>query len=234
MTATGGVDLSWRRCALIVVLAACLAASLAEGQEGQAPEQPLRDAFSRLTIVAFGDQEIDILTGITTLPEGGQVIDRELGFTLTAETIRYREGDFVEAQAVEVTGEFGRASAESVTVDLEAGRLDAGEEVDFARDELGIAAGGLHYYVDESVVRFDGPVRGTGVEFEAAGALLDAEHGVFLLIGPYRYQDELFELSSEREGALLSLTPTGEDGESLAASSRVAPELLDRLAPYLP
>lgn len=191
------------------------------------------EAFAGLTVVAHGDQEIDIFTGITTLPEGGQVIDRENGVTLTAEHIRYREGEFVEARGVEVSGEFGIAHSEEVYIDLVEGRLNATGAVRYERDELGLNATSLHYFPEDGVVRFEGPVTGVGADFEATAALYDRESGALLLAAPYRYQDTLFELSSERAGALLSLTPAAGNNGTLLASSRVAPEVLARLEPYL-
>lgn len=190
------------------------------------------DAFSGLTVVAYGDQEVDILTGVTTLPEGGQVVDRERGVTLSAQVLRYREGDFLEGEQVELMAEFGTAFAEELRIDFSAGLVEASGEVRFERAGLGLRAESLEYHTEAGVVRFTGPIRGIGAELEAGAALFDAQSAVLLLIAPYRYQDDLFELASNREGALLALS-VGED-ESLVASSRVAPELVARLRPYLP
>lgn len=212
-----------------------LTGAVALAQEsGQATGQEMEEAFSGLTVIAFGEQEVDIITGITTLPEGGQVVDREHGVTLTAETMRYREGDFVEAETVEVSGRFGTARSDSMSIDLDAAVVEAFGNVRFEREELRLLATSLRYDVKAAVVQFQGPVTGEGVELEAAAMLLDADSGSVLLVGPYRYQDELFELSSEREGALLSLTPAEDESGRMVASSRVDPDLIERLGPYLP
>jgi hypothetical protein len=207
---------------------------LALGVPLWAGAQPVADAFAGLTVVAFGDQEIDLLTGITTLPDGGQVIDQESGVTLTARMLRYREGDFVEAEGVEISGNFGTAKSNRIHVDLAEGTLEANGDVRFEREEFALDAESLFFRSAAGVVRFGGPVEGSGVEFEAAAALLDTTTGTVLLAAPYRYQDALFELASERKGALLSLTPAPEGPGSFVASSKVDPQLLERLAPYLP
>jgi hypothetical protein len=199
-----------------------------------APAQEPEGMFSGLTVIAFGEQEVDIFTGVTTLPEGGQVIDREHGVTLTADRLRYREGEFVEAETVEVVGPFGIATADEVEVDLAAGTVDAAGNLLFQRDDLRLTAESLHYDIDDAVVRFDGPVTGEGALVEAAAIVLDADSGALLLVAPYRYQDALFELSSEREGALLSLTQAEDGSGRLVATSRVEAWLLERLGPYLP
>jgi lipopolysaccharide assembly outer membrane protein LptD (OstA) len=215
------------RARLLPLLAALAIPAVAHGQQ----ESPIA---AGLTVIAHGDQEVDILTGITTLPEGGQVVDRVNGMTLTAETLRYLAGEFVEGSGVEVKGGFGQARADSVRVDLVEGVVEAVGSVRFQRDQIGLSASALHYDAKGQVLRFDGPVTSEGIEFEAATMLLDVQSGSVVLVGPYRYQDERLELSSERGGALLSLRPSeGEDGE-LLASSRVDPELLERLGPYLP
>jgi hypothetical protein len=227
--AGGGLELLARRRALgrAVVALLLLAAAGATAQE---PDR----VFSGLTVIAFGEQEVDIVTGVTALPEGGQIIDREHGVTLTAEEMRYREGEFVQAESVEVVGRFGTAAADEVEVDLAAGTVDASGNLLFQRDDLRLAAESLHYDVGAAVVRFDGPVTGEGALLEAAAIVLDADSGALLLVAPYRYQDELFELSSEREGALLSLTPAEDGSGRLVATSRVDAGLLERLGPYLP
>lgn len=196
--------------------------------------QETAEILSGLTVVAFGDQEVDIFTGVTTLPDGGQVIDREHGVTLTAEWLRYSEGEFVEAKTVEVEGRFGKAFADSVAIDLVAATVNASGNVRFEHEGLSLAASSLAFDSNDSIVRLSGPVTGEGVELEAAAMVLEAESGSILLVAPYRYQDELFELSSQREGALLSLTPAEDGSGGLDATSRVDPELLERLAPYLP
>ena len=206
------------------------------GSSGAAAAGPFADpqeAFAGLTVVAYGDQVVDIFTGVTTLPEGGEIIDRENGITLSAEWIRYQEGEFVEAEAVRVTGEFGVAHAAEVYIDLTQGRLDASGEVRYEREDIGLTAAALRYFPETGIVDFEGPVTGVGAEFEAASAAYDSNSGVLVLAAPYRYQDVLFELSSEREGALLSLTPAAEEGGSVTASSTVAPEVRARLEPYL-
>lgn len=217
----------FRRVGAILALSVFLAALpwLAQGQDSG-------EAFAGLTVTAYGDQEVDILTGITTLPEGGEVVDREREVTLSAEWLRYREGIFLEGEQVEMTGEFGTAYADAVRIDFQAGLLEAWGEVRFERAGLGLQAESLEYHTAAGVVRFEGPIYGTGTELEAAAALFDAENLVLLLVAPYRYQDELFELSSNREGALLSLSPA--EDESVVASSKIDAELLARLDPYLP
>jgi hypothetical protein len=226
-----------RLAALLAFAALALPVAFAQSGAGDRSEPAGQEAgqvFSGLAVVAFGEQEVDIVTGITTLPEGGQIIDREHGVTLTAESMRYREGEFVQAQGVEVAGRFGNATSDFVEVDLVAGTVDATGNLRFEREDLRLIAGSLHYDVEEAVVRFGGPVTGEGVGLEAAAIVLDADSGELLLVGPYRYQDELFELSSEREGALLSLTPAEDGSGRLVASSRVESGLLERLGPYLP
>jgi hypothetical protein len=218
----------FRASLLLLILGLVLATPLWAGA------QDVADAFAGLTVVAFGDQEVDLLTGITTLPDGGQIIDQESGVTLTAQMLRYREGDFIEAEGVDLSGNFGKAKSNRIHVDLAEGTLEANGEVRFEREDFALDAESLFYRPAAGVVRFGGPVEGSGIEFEAAAAVLDTTTGTVLLAAPYRYEDALFELSSERKGALLSLTPAPESPGSLVASSQVDPQLLERLEPYLP
>ena len=209
--------------ALLVLQQAGLAQEAGEGEHTN---------FAGLTIVAAGEQEFDLLTGVTTLPQGGQIISQEYGLTLVGERIAYREGEFIEASGVSVTTDFADATAESVRFDLESGDMSANGNVRFEHETLSLRATSLRYIAVAAAVRFEGPVVGEGLE--AAGMLLDIGSGTLLLVGPYRYEDGLFELASAREGALLALTPANEELTELRASTDVDPGLLERLAPHLP
>lgn len=201
---------------------------------GAALQQDAASAFANLTVVAFGDQEVDILTGITTLPDGGRLIDREHDLTLSASWMRFLEGDFVEAKEVEISGEFGVVSARAVTIDLAAEEVRATGAVRYEGPEWGIDAQAISYSEDLGLVVFEGPIRGEGIALEASAALFDVPSGTFLLAAPYRYADGPLELTSERPGALLSLQPLeGRPGE-LVASNRIEPQLLERVRPHLP
>ena len=203
----------------------------AQSQEGDG------ETFSGLTVVSYGEQEVDLFTGATILPEGGQIIAREHGVEIDGERIEYVEGDYLEAQGVDVVASFGSARAAELHIDLTSGDLTAAGGLSFSANGQAIEAQGMRYDDAANVVSFTGPVTGAGPEFEAAAMVMDVDGSNLLLLAPYRYQDGLFELTSQEEGAMLALTRVGDEeqgGGSYRASSSVSPELLERLGAYLP
>lgn len=190
---------------------------------------------ARLSVQPAGEQRFDITTGVTELPSGGTIQDQETGVALEASWIRYREGAFIEAEGAVAEGDFGRFEAPSLRIDLEAGTLEATDGVTLRREGLAVEAASLRYHAEEAAVRFE-EARGSEPDFEARVLLLDVDTGDALLLGPYRYAGEPFEMSDDRSDARLQLLPQDDEAERTAvfdARSEVDPELLARLDPLL-
>lgn len=67
--------------------------------------------FAALTVRPNGPEELDLATGVTTLPEGGEIVYRAENVRLTGGFIRFLEGDFIEAREAVVAGAFGSLEA---------------------------------------------------------------------------------------------------------------------------
>lgn len=190
--------------------------------------------FAALTVTPAGRQTFDISTGITTLPEGGTITDQETGVTLQAAAITYLDGVYIDASAVSVAGTFGSVVADAVRIDLVEGVLTAEGSLALERDGLTVTAGSLRYDALLQVAVFDGGVTGTQPGFETDRLLLDVRTGDVLLDGHYRYQGELFTMTSPEEGGRLELRFRLVDGHaSYDAATEVRPDLLERFSAYL-
>lgn len=215
----------------IALALVALGAALALAQDGAEEAAP----FAGLQVIAHGDQVFDLATGVTTLPQGGEVVDRNSDLRLVGETLRYKDGAFIEAEGARVEGRFGAASAARLRIDVAARVLEAEGELKVEREGLRLEADGLLYDAEAEVVRFHGNVRADAPDFEAAAAVLDLRSGAIVLVGPYRFADGPFTLRAPAEGALLELVPAeGDAGTDYAAASEVSPELAARLEPFLP
>lgn len=225
-----------RRAARLPVLLLALLALVAGAQEapdaaaGAAPA--LDDAVARLTVIPAGEQRFDLVTGVTTLPDGGTIVDQETGLTLEADHVRYREGAYIEARDAVADTEAGRITAPVLRIDVPALTAVATEGVAFSRPGMRVEADAAEYRFDDELVRFEAPV-GTDPVLEARALLLAVDSGDALLLGPYRYQQGLFTLSDEREDAALQLRPVvSEDGTpGYRAANDVDPDLWARVAP---
>ena len=214
---------------LAPLLALVLLLPLAVAEEADAPAA---DPVARLTVTPAGDQSFDLLTGETTLPDGGTIQDTETGLTVQAAWISYLEGERIDAEDATADTDAGRLVAPVLRIDVPALTAVASEGVTFARDGLEIVAASATLRFDPGLVRFDAP-RSESPELRAEALLLDADSGDAVLIGPYRFQDGALLLSDDRDGARLQLRPTTTDAglPTYRAANEVDEDLWERLAP---
>lgn len=190
--------------------------------------------FAALEVRSSGPQVIDITTGITTLPEGGSVVDKQTGVSFTAGHIAYLDGTFIEATGVLLEGAFGVLAADVVRIDITTSSLLAKGSLTLRREGLEVLANELRYFAEQEVAVFEGGVTGTEPKFEAERVLLDVRTGDVLLDGRYSFDGDLFTMTSPEQGGMLELRLV-ELGEivTYSAASEVSQSLLERFRAYL-
>ena len=190
--------------------------------------------FAALTVTPAGPQRYDITTGVTTLPQGGTVVDQDTGVTLKAASLQYVEGASIDAKDASVTGSFGRLTATSIHIDVAAATLRASGDLQLVRDGLTVQADALRYDAGREVVDFTGPVTGASPDFQADRVLLDARSGDVLLLGQYRFSEGALTLTSPTGGGRLELHLHQADGRPVYdAATEVSPALLARFSAEL-
>lgn len=190
--------------------------------------------FAALTVTPHGAQRYDISTGVTTLPDGGTVVDQDTGVRLDAAHLSYLEGVRIDARGVSVSGAFGTLTADSVHIDVKRGVLTASGHLALTRQGLRVSAAKLTYDANSKVADFGGPVTGTSPNFTAGRLLLDADSGNVLLLGDYRYDSGPFTLQAPKGGGRLELRLHQVDGAPVYdASTQISPQLLARFAAEL-
>lgn len=202
--------------------------------------------FAALQITSYGPQTFDIATGITTLPEGGEVIVRESGTMMQGSYVRYQDGVFVEVRDAEVTGSFGSLRADQMTLDLEAQTLRAEGNLALMSDDLTVSGATLLIDLNSDMAVASGGVNSETPALSAARLLLDMQHDRALLLGPYQYADGPLVLSSDSTEDRLLLTWTYVDGTAetsgaeaegaeleFTASTQLDEAALARFQPYL-
>jgi len=192
----------------------------------------LANPFAALVVTPFGEQTFDLATGVTTLPDGGEVAAREAGVVLSGQRLRYQQGVFVEAEGAKITARAFTLSAPSITLDLAERRLSASGGVRYQSPELELGAEQVlidlarGYAVLSNVVSTRAPL------LEAARLVVAGDLGAALLVGPYRYQDGPLVLSSSEPGDLLELRwSTTAEGLRFTVSTVISAELLALYAP---
>lgn len=195
----------------LLVLALILAA-LTGGAVLVVQAQPA-GAFAELSVTAYGAQRLDLATGFTELPDGGEVVDRGSGVRLEAPWLRYAEGERLEATDALVHGPFGEVFAPGLTLDLTRRRLYADGGVSLSTPSGTVRAATLRFDADDGWILARHDVHSDAPALEAAGIWYEIARGRLLLLPPYVYVDGPITLRADADGAPLQLTPdVADDG----------------------
>jgi len=194
----------------------------------------LAASFAAFTVEPAGDQVVDLATGVTTLPDGGRLVDAERGLSLEAAYIEYKEGEFVRAEKARLVQGDLRFEAGRLEYDVKSEKVVLEGGVYFSSKQLkGLRAARGVLYLKDQVAVLEGGVKGEEPAFEAERLVADTKEGLVLLLGAFRYQDPELGIVLKGQGpdAALLLRFT-EDGE-IEAETEVPPEIERRLFAYL-
>ncbi len=186
--------------------------------------------FAALSVRPDGPEELDLATGITTLPEGGEILYRAQGVRLVGGYIRFLEGDFIEVQEATVTGEFGVLEAPELRFEVVPQRLLA-RSATFVSEAVELSADTAELELTQNIAVLSGNVTSTDPELTGARALVDLTGQQALLIGPYAFSDGPVALRGD-EGKLLALR--WDASGALSAETQIPPVLKMRFADLLP
>jgi hypothetical protein len=192
--------------------------------------------FAAFTVNAAGAQEIDINTGVTTLPEGGEIIDTERELKLIATFISYKDGEFIEAKGGTSEGPFGLLEAPELRFDAANNTIMATGGISLTKDGLSLTADDVTLNLDSSIAVLSGNINNTEPPFEASAIVVKLGGGYALLASPFHYQSGFAQLKQDKPGSLLQLKQLeNEDGTfSYNVSSEVDETINTELSPYLP
>lgn len=193
-------------------------------------------SFASFSVEPNTTEEFDIVTGISELPDGGKVIDRDSGITIIGDSLRYKEGEFIEVFGATVDGNFGRMVAPEIAVDLVYNTLSAFGEVELTTTNLTINTLDIYIYLDPSIMIAYDKVVSLDPPFESAGAVFDAQAQQGFLLPSYTYQDGLFLLSSETEKLQLTwFADSNNQGKIIfETTDDLDPDVVAKLSPYAP
>jgi hypothetical protein len=192
--------------------------------------------IAALTVNPKGEQQMDISTGIITLPEGGEIIDTERGLKLNATFISYKDGEFIEAKGCTSEGPFGLLAAPELRLETATNIITATGGISLTKDGLALTADSLTLDLGSSIAVLSGNVKNTQPAFETAAIVVKQGGGYAILASPYTYQDGFAQLSQETPGSQLQLEQIQtEDGTfSYSVSTTLNEAIATELTPYLP
>ena len=214
---------------LLLTLSPVWASQAAAGQEAPGQDITGQD-FAALSVRPNGPEEFDLATGITTLPEGGEVLYRAQDVRLIGNYIRFIEGDFIEVRGATVTGAFGVIEAPELRFEVEPQRLIA-RDATFVGEAVELSAATAELELKEDVAVLSGGVTSTEPQLSGERALIDLTEQQALLIGPYTFEDGPVALRGDA-GELLALR--WDAAGALTAETQIPAVLKMRFADRLP
>jgi hypothetical protein len=192
--------------------------------------------FAAFTVNSAGPQDMDLSTGIITLPEGGEIIDTEREMKLSATFISYKDGEFIEAKGGTSEGPFGLLEAPELRLEVASNTIIATGGISLSKDGLALSADNLTLDLGPSIAVLSGNIKNTEPAFEAAAIVMKLGAGYALLASPFNYTNSLASIQQDAPGSLLQLKQIeNEDGTfSYNVSAKLDEAINTELSPYLP
>ncbi|GAB5602437.1 hypothetical protein FJNA_09620 [Thermus sp. FJN-A] len=177
--------------------------------------------FAAFSVEPFGSQRVNLDTGVTTLPQGGLLVDNENGLRLKGSYVEYKEGSFVRAKGVELLSERETFLAETLEHDIPkqearfTGLVFANADFKNLRAERALAL------FAEDVVVLKGRVRAERPSLQAETLVVDLKAQEALALGSFVYQEAKAILRGQGPQARLYLRFAG---GKVQASTKLPPQ----------
>ncbi|MER3478982.1 MAG: hypothetical protein C4327_00450 [Meiothermus sp.] len=185
--------------------------------------------FAGFSVEANGDQQVDLATGVTTLPRGGTLTDSKNGLKLVAPYIQYKDGEFIRARQAQLNTGDTRFNALELDYQFKGEVLRLKGLTLSSKDFSQISAQeGLAWLAEDRLV-LAGEIRSQSPQLRANKMVVDSQSRQALVIGSFSFQDGNVRLSGNRADSLLLLTF---QGGKTQATSRVPADVLARLRPF--
>ena len=194
----------------------------------------LAASFSGFSIKPYGDQTLDLPTGVTTLDKGGVVTDAEHGVTIDAQFMELKEGDFLKARDAKLRGNTvdGVLTATNLDYRVKTGLLSATGTLTYSdklvknlKAKTGILDLKKQFLVITGGVSSDSPA------ISGNTLLVDYDTRTAVLQGNYKYSFEGTKLSGKTDKSILFVSWNAQG--KMKAISNPKSEQLKGYAAYL-
>lgn len=161
--------------------------------------------FAGFTIKAYGDQDLDLSTGVTTLPKGGMVNDSQTGLTVDAQWIRFKDNGFLEAKEARIKLETtGTLSASSLRYDMVSQKFTAEGNLRYSDGLIkDLKAKDLELDGKNQVLVIRKGISSTEPKLVADKMLVDYTARVAIMQGNYTFQYKGTKLNGKGDKATL-------------------------------
>ncbi|APD08398.1 MULTISPECIES: hypothetical protein [Thermus] len=174
--------------------------------------------FATFSVEPFGPQRVNLDTGVTTLPQGGVLVDNENGLRLKGSYIEYKEGSFVRAKGVELLSGKETFVAQSLEHDIPKQEARFQGLTFSNADFKGLKAERALALFGEDVVVLKGKVQAESPRLQAETLVVDLQGREALALGSFTYQEGKATLKGQGASARLHLRF---QGGKVVASTKV-------------
>jgi len=185
--------------------------------------------FAGFAIKPYGDQKVNLATGVTTLAKGGVATDAKQGVTVDAKFIEYKDGDYLNAtDAKLVTKDGGTLTGDRISYKVKGGQLSASGDLKYDDQYVkGLTAPSMTIDATRKFAVATGGVTSASPVMRADTVVVDYENNRAVMYGNYRYAYGATRLSSSKADAVMLVTWTGQGRPNVTSRPTT-----QQLAPY--
>lgn len=179
--------------------------------------------------VESGEQELDLGTGVTTMPRGGVLVDNKNNLRLEGSYIQFKQEEFIRARNATLRGSDGIFSAASLEYLFRGEQLRLSGVRYSSSNVKGLTSASGLGLLAENVVVLKGSVRSQDPQLEADTLVIDTARSQALVLGSFSYKDGQSSFRGQRDDSILLIDFKG---SRTTATTKVPADVLSRLRPY--
>lgn len=179
--------------------------------------------------VESGEQELDLGTGVTTMPRGGVLVDNKNNLRLEGSYIQFKQEEFIRARNATLRGSEGTFYASSLEYLFHGEQLKLSGVRYSSSNVRGLSSASGLGLLAESVVVLKGSVRSQDPQLEANILVIDTARSQALVLGSFSYRDSQSSFRGQREDSTLLIDFRG---SRATATTKVPADVLNRLRSY--
>jgi hypothetical protein len=182
-------------------------------------------AQAGLVISPRGDQVVNPTTGITRLPQGGVVEDRERGIRIDAKFIEHKQGEFIRATDATILTAGQTIKSPLVNYQIKLDRVDIAGPLEFSSPDVTElrAQKAVAYPEAERIVAVGG-VQSRSPVLTANAVVFDTRRRVVFLYGAYRFESRDGKTKLSQLGSESALLVTFPKSGNPTVTTKITPE----------
>jgi lipopolysaccharide assembly outer membrane protein LptD (OstA) len=180
-------------------------------------------AQAGLVIQPKGDQTVNPSTGVTTLPQGGVVLDNAHGIRIEAAYIEHKRNEFVKATNATIITSGQTIKTPSLNYAIPSGRVDITGPLEVSSSDVtGLKADKAVAFSNTERVVAVGNVRSSAPVLSANAIVFDTKKRTAFLYGNYRFESKDGKTKLSQAGAESALMVSFPKSGNPSATTKIA------------